>query len=414
MSGDSGDKTEKATPQRMKEVLRKGGLGRSQDLSAWLGLGAAAIMLPAVVLRGREAAEHQLTTFRDVAADPTTEGALGALTSGLGSILGTLAPLFAVVVVVTLVVGLAQGGWRPQKFRLHVDHLKPKSAAQRFVGKQALWQGVKTLLKSAAVGLVLWFAVQGLVPMVLASGRLPLDELLGQAASGTTNLLRLGIGAGLLLAVADVVVVVRRNRKQTRMSRQEIKEEHKRTEGDPHVKGQIRSRQMAMSRNRMLAEVANADVLLVNPTHVAVALRYQPGTGAPRVVAKGAGALAAKLRGLATEHRVPMVEDVPLARALHAACEVGQEIPAHLFTAVATVLAFVMNLRRRGAAAGRHRLAAPTIAPDDPTDHRAAARAARRPVRAPRTPERAPDHAPDHAPDRQAPAGPAPASGRAS
>ena len=379
MSGGE-DKTEKATPQRMKDVRRKGGLGRSQDLSAWLTLGAAAFMLPAVVVRGTAAAREQLGSVRDAATDPTADGALAALSAGLRSIASTLAPLLAVVVLVALVVGLAQGGWRPQRFRLHVDHLKPKAAAQRLLGPQAWWQAVKTLLKSAVVALVLWVAVKGLVPLVLASGRLPLGELLSQAAGGTTSLLRLGIAAGLLLAAVDVVVVLRRNRKQTRMSRQEIKEEHKRTEGDPLVKGQIRSRQMAMSRNRMLAEVAQADVLLVNPTHVAVALRYEPGTGAPRVVAKGAGAVAARLRALASEHRVPMVEDVPLARALHAACELGHEVPAHLFTAVARVLAFVMALRRRGAASGQHRLAGgSTLPPDDTTDHRAAARAARRP-----------------------------------
>ncbi|CAM5789374.1 EscU/YscU/HrcU family type III secretion system export apparatus switch protein [Cellulomonas persica] len=380
---DGQERTEKATPQRMKDVIRKGQLGRSQDLSAWLGLGAAALVLPALVSRAQAAAEQQVATIRQVARNPTTDGAMAALTDGLGSLLGTLGPMFAVVVAVALAVGIAQGGWRPRRFRIVLDHLKPKSAVARLVGKQAWWQGAKTLLKSAAVGIVLYSAIQAMVPLVLASGRLPLGELLSRAGGGATNLMRLGICAGLLLAAFDVFVVIRRNRKQTRMTQREVKEEHKRTDGDPMVKGQIRSRQMAMSRNRMLAEVASADVLLVNPTHVAVALRYEPGTGAPRVVAKGAGAVAAKLRALASEHRVPMVEDVPLARALHASCELGQEIPAHLFTAVATVLAFVMSLRRRGAAAGHHRLATgPTLSPDDSTDHRAAARAARRPARA--------------------------------
>ncbi|AEI11000.1 MULTISPECIES: EscU/YscU/HrcU family type III secretion system export apparatus switch protein [Cellulomonas] len=387
---DGQDRTEKATPQRMKEVIRKGQLGRSQDLAAWLGLGAAALMLPSVITRGQDAATDQLVTLGDVATDPTSQGATDALRDGLTSLLSTLAPLFAVLVVVTLGVGIAQGGWRPRRFRIVVDHLKPQSAVKRLVGGQAWWQGAKTLLKTAVVALVLYVAVKGMVPLVLASGHLPVDELLAKAGGGTANLLRLGIVAGLLLAVADVVVVMKRNRKSTRMSTREIKEEHKRTEGDPQVKGQIRSRQMMMSRNRMLAEVATADVVLVNPTHVAVALRYEPGTGAPRVVAKGAGAVAAKLRTLAAEHRVPMVEDVPLARALHASCELGQEIPGHLFTAVATVLAFVMQLRRRGAAAGKHRLAGgSTLGADDTTDHKAAARAARRPARAAAAPSTA-------------------------
>lgn len=391
---EGGDRTEKATPQRMKEIRRKGGLGRSQDLSAWVGLGAAAAVLPLVVDRARAAALDQMAAFRDVAADPDGADVVQVLGDGLGTILTTLLPLFAVGVLAAVAVSAAQGGVHLHRLRLHAEHLKPKGVASRLVGGQAWWQGAKTLLKTAAVALVLLAAVQAIAPALLASGRLPLSHLIGIATDGTATLLRTGIAAGVLLAVADVVVVWRRNRKQTRMTLREVKEEHKRTEGDPMLKGAIRSKQLAMSRNRMMAEVANADVVLVNPTHVAVALRYEPGTGAPRVVAKGAGAVAAKIRSAASDARVPMVEDVPLARALHAACELGQEIPAHLFTAVARVLAFVMALRRRGAASGQHRVpGGSTLPPDDTTDHRAAARAAvrdaaragRRPAAEPRT-----------------------------
>jgi flagellar biosynthetic protein FlhB len=143
--------------------------------------------------------------------------------------------------------------------------------------------------------------------------------------------------------------------KKLKMSKYEIQQEHKQSEGDPHVKAQRRAAALAMSRNRMMADVATADVLLVNPTHVAVALRYEPERGAPRVVAKGADEIAAKLREKAAEARVPLVQDVPLARALHASCEIGQEVPPQLFTAVARVLAFVMQLGNRGVRGGFHR-----------------------------------------------------------
>ncbi len=133
------------------------------------------------------------------------------------------------------------------------------------------------------------------------------------------------------------------------------------------LKGAIRSRQLAAARNRMMADVPEADVVLVNPTHVAVALRYDPAKGTPRVVAKGAGVVATRIRELAEESRVSMVEDIPLARALHASCEVGQEIPPELYQAVAQVLAFVLSLQAAGAPAGRHRT---------PRDRRAAARRA--------------------------------------
>jgi flagellar biosynthetic protein FlhB len=149
--------------------------------------------------------------------------------------------------------------------------------------------------------------------------------------------------------------VRKRTNKQLRMTKDEVKRENKNTEGDPHLKGQIRSKQLAMARNRQMADVPTADVVLVNPTHVAVALRYDPEKGAPRVVAKGQGVIAAKIRELATENRIPMVQDVALARALEKGVEVGMEIPADFYGAVAKVLAFVMSLKVRGAAAGVHR-----------------------------------------------------------
>jgi flagellar biosynthesis protein FlhB len=158
-----------------------------------------------------------------------------------------------------------------------------------------------------------------------------------------------------VMAAADYAVVKRRTNKKLRMSKQEIKDEFKLSEGDPHIRAAIRARQIQLSRNRMMAELATADVVVVNPTHVAVGLRYDPAKGAPRVVAKGAGAVAAKIREVATEKRIPMVSDVPLARALYKACELGQEIPPDLYQAVARVLAFVLTLKRRGSAAGLHR-----------------------------------------------------------
>ncbi|WP_159798626.1 EscU/YscU/HrcU family type III secretion system export apparatus switch protein [Puerhibacterium puerhi] len=384
MSGEGGggqERSLKATPQRMKQVRREGKLGRSQDLAAWTGLGAGALMLPTVLDHGQDAAVAQLAAVRDVAATPDPARAVQALVDGLSSLLLTLGPLLAVLVLTTVAVAAAQGGVHARRLKPHFEQLNLVQGVKRLFGGQAWWQGTLTLLKSAVVALVLVLAVQAVVPVLAASGSLTLAALLDTASQGVADLLRWGVGAGVLLALADLAVVLRRNRKHTRMTPQEAKEEHKRTEGDPLVRGAIRARQLAMSRNRMMAEVANADVVVVNPTHVAVALRYEPGTGAPRVVAKGAGAMAARIRREATDHRVPLVEDVALARALHAACEPGQEIPEHLFTAVARVLAFVMTLRRRGAAAGSHRLPGGSTLPGGPPPGRPrrarAARAAR-------------------------------------
>jgi flagellar biosynthetic protein FlhB len=159
---------------------------------------------------------------------------------------------------------------------------------------------------------------------------------------------------GVVMAAADYLVQRRQVGKQTKMSKEDVKQEHKQAEGDPMLKGAIRSRQLAMSRNRMMADIPTADVVLVNPTHVAVALRYDPERGAPRVVARGAGVIAAAIREKAGESDVPLVRDVPLARAIYSSCQVGQEIPAELFAAVAQVLAFVISRRTRGQRGGEH------------------------------------------------------------
>jgi len=351
------EKTEKATPKRMKQLRHDGALQRSQDLSAWLGIGVGALVLPVVVTAGAAAAHDQLMAVRDVIENPDPALAVAALDQGLASVLLTVGPLLVVVVLAAVAGSAVQGG-----IHISTKKLKPTfkqfniaQGAKRLFGMQAVWQGVKAGLKTAAIGVVLWTVVQGLVPILLGSGAHTLTTVLHAATEGVSGLIRTAVVAGLVLAAADVLVISKRNLKQTRMTLREVKDENKQSEGDPLLKGAIRSRQYAMSRNRMIAEVATADVVLVNPTHVAVALRYEPGSGAPRVVAKGSGHVAAKIRAVAAEKRVPMVEDIPLARALHAACELGQEIPGHLYVAVARILAFVMALRRRGAATGMHR-----------------------------------------------------------
>jgi flagellar biosynthetic protein FlhB len=192
-----------------------------------------------------------------------------------------------------------------------------------------------------------------MMPMV--GGLMPIQVALQLSAKAATGLMRDVAAAGLLAAAVDYAVQRRRTGKQVRMTKKEVRDEHKQSEGDPMVRSALRSRQLAAARNRMMADVPDADVVLVNPTHVAVALKYEPGVGTPRVVAKGAGVVATRIREVAEQSRVTLVEDVPLARALHAACEVGQEIPPELYHAVAQVLAFVLSRRAAGAGATRYR-----------------------------------------------------------
>jgi len=356
---DSEERTEQATEKRMRDVRAEGRLQRSQDLTAWVGIGAAAVAVPATIQTATDASVAQLSRVTEVAAAPEPRAAVEALLSGMGSLLPTIGWLLAFVAVAVLATAALQGGVHVRRKWVRVDHLDLVKGMKRVFGGQAIWQGVKALVKTAVVGVVLFAVVQGLMPVLLGAGGLRLTAVLQAAADGTVWLIIAAVAAGLVLAAMDVLVVLRRNRKQTRMTKKELRDETKSSDGDPLIKAQRRSRQLAMSRNRMIAAVADADVVIVNPTHVAVALTYEPGTSAPRVVAKGAGVIAARIREEADRRRVPMVRDVPLARSLHASCALGQEIPVELYHAVAVVLAFVAALKRRGGStAGVHRIAA--------------------------------------------------------
>lgn len=349
------EKTEKPTPKKVKENRKEGKVPRTQELGAWGSLLVVALLLGWVVGHGVDALRELLLRALALIDDPDPAKVLAMLREGTVTGLLISLALGAGVMLVSVLAGASQGG-----IHLATKSLKPKwsklnpiQGAKRIFGMQALWEGAKTLLKSAVVLFLVWRAVQSLLPLL--GGLVPFDVALEIAAGTATGLMRDVAAAGLLAAVADYGFQRRKMGKQTRMTKKEIRDEHKMTEGDPLVKSAIRSRQLAAARNRMMADVPQADVVLVNPVHVAVALRYESSRGTPRVVAKGAGAVAARIRAVADESRVPMVEDIPLARALHASCEVGQEIPPELYHAVAQVLAFVLSRKAKGVAAGRHR-----------------------------------------------------------
>jgi len=366
---DSGEKSEPATQKRMTRVREKGELSKSQDVTAWLGVGAAGLMLPITIAAGASAGTDQIYLVNILANNPDPSVAVEALGTGLAALTRILGPFFVVVLAVVLGGAALQGGIHLKKLTGKYEQFNVVNGLKRVFGTQALWEGVKVLAKTAAVGIVLYFVIQSLMPVLLTAGGLPVSELLNAAGGGAAALLQAAVAAGLILAVADIFVIMKRNRKKTMMTKKEVKDENKASEGDPLIKSQRRSRQLMMSRNRMISSVTDANVVLVNPTHVAVALKYEPGKSAPRVVAKGVGHIAARIRLQAETDSVPIVQDVPLARALHAGCEIGDEIPTDLYNAVARVLAFVMALNKRGSTAGTHTmsaLAAPSVPPLSP------------------------------------------------
>jgi flagellar biosynthetic protein FlhB len=354
----SGEKTEKPTPQKKKEARKEGrATARTPDLGAWAGMFAATIVVPMAMRSALDRAAVLLHKLPAVIAQPDPNTALHLLKEGAIAGATAAAPVCGGLLAIGLVAAAAQGGMRPTMKLLvpKFNRLNPMSGLKKSFGPQGWWEAAKALVKVLILAVVVYSTVRGVATTLMLSGSLSLSATLTAVTDGLIALLRSAAGAGLVLAAADWVMVRRRVNKGLRMSKQEIKDEYKKTEGDPHVKGHIRQRQYAAARSRMMADVPKADVVVVNPTHVAVALRYDPGRGAPRVLAKGSGTVAAKIRERASEHRIPMVQDVPLARALYAGCEVGAEIPAEFYGAVARVLAFVMGLKAKGSAAGLHR-----------------------------------------------------------
>jgi flagellar biosynthesis protein FlhB len=356
--GPGGEKTEKPTPQRLKKARKEGqGIPRTQELGTWLGVAVASVMMPMLVGNAYDECRQLFVQVGAVAANPEAEKLSVLLGQALTAFLVTLLPTALALMLVGTAMAAPQGGvvFAAKPMKPTFKKLNPFPGMKRMFGTQGIWEAAKALLKTAALATVVIITSSKAQELVAASGALPLSAIASTFADSAVLMFRVVAATGLVIAVADYLVVRQKQRKQLKMSHYEIKQEHKQAEGDPHMKAHRRGVQMSMSRNRMMAEVADADVLLVNPTHVAVALKYDPAKGAPRVVAKGAGEVATKLREIAAEARVPLVQDIPLARALHASCDLGQEVPAQLFTAVARVLAFVMHLGARGVKGGFHR-----------------------------------------------------------
>src|SRR3712207_102302 len=363
--GPGGEKTEKPTPKRLKEARKEGQIPRTQELGTWAGVAVASALLPMLAGNTLDEAGRLFVQVGTVVEDPRVERVGPLLGQALSAFLATVLPVALALLLTGVLASAAQGGvaLATKGMKPTLKKFNPLPGMKRMFGTHGLWEAAKAVIKTIALGVVVVTTSDRAQALVSASGALPLSAVTAAVADSAVLMFRVVAVTGLVIAIADYVVVRVQTTKKLLMTKYEVEQEHKNSEGDPHVKGQRRSMQLAMSRNRMMAEVADADVLLVNPTHVAVALKYEPDRGAPRVVAKGADEVAAKLRERAAEARVPLVQDVPLARALHASCEIGQEVPAQLFTAVARVLAFVMQLSARGVRGGFHRpgFAAPDV-----------------------------------------------------
>lgn len=351
---DQSARTEEATPRRLRQSRERGQVAVSQDVKTWAVLTATAIAVAYLLPQACRALVLPLVPFLDAAAALRIDrdGATLAALALLVDVALAIAPVVAVLSGAAIAAGLAQAGflWAPERAAPDFSRVSPLKGFERLFSANTLVDFVKGILKIAVVSLVFAVvavpALQDLEATVDYSPFAALDRLHALClalAAGTAGVLT-------IIAIADYGYQRFAFLKQMRMTKQEIRDEYKETEGDPHIKGRIRRLRAERARKRMMAAVPNADVVITNPTHFAVALQYDMATmPAPKLVAKGADVLARRIREIAESHDVPIVENPPLARALFAAVDVDEEIPPEHYEAVARVIGYVMRLKGKRA-----------------------------------------------------------------
>jgi flagellar biosynthetic protein FlhB len=351
------DRTEKATPKHRKRARDKGQVARSPDLSGSLvlvaGLAVLSITGPAIAATGAASFRQILGEIAHPERATTAAGLSELMHTAMNTMLITVGPIAGACVAAALIGGAAQVGGRPRIQTLKPDfrRINPASGLKNLFGPNLPFEALKAIVKIGVVGAV--------AALTLLPGMTGLAATVGiqpAALSVTAGSRALGVAqhaamAYILVGIVDYGWKRYRHEKELRMTKQELRDEVKHYGVSAEVKQALRRRQMQLARARMMAAIPTADVVVTNPTHYAVALRYDGSKTAPEVVAKGKDLIAAQIRRIAAENEVPVVADPPLARALHGSTEIGQVIPEELYAAVAKVLAYVYRM------AGRRRLA---------------------------------------------------------
>ncbi len=352
---DDSDQTQDPTPKRLEEAIKRGDVVKSQEVSTWFLLagGTLTVMMFAMpsarslqaMLRGLLANSYQI---------PVDDGALVALVKTLALRLGTTLGIPLLLLCVAAFVGnIIQHRlvFSTEPIRPQWSKISPAAGVKRLFSRQALASFAKGLTKLAVVGaaiaVMLWPQRYRLAGVIAADPAAILPFTLSLA------LRMLGIVVAILavVAAADYLLQYRQWYERQKMSLREMKEEFRQTEGDPTVKGKLKQLRFSRMRKRMMAAVPKASVVITNPSHFAVALRYERGMKAPVCVAKGADLIARKIRELAASHDIPVIENPPLARALYGTVEIDQEIPPEHYRAVAEIISYIMRLRQAVGAA---------------------------------------------------------------
>lgn len=358
MAGD--DKTEKPTPKRRDEARKKGQVAKSQDLTAAVTLaaavGALAITGPSTFHKLQAAVAQGFARISDP-SQVSFEG-IGAIFRDTGStFLGAVAPVVVTCLVAGIAMNVAQVRFKltPKVIKPNFRRLDPAQGFKRLFGKQAPIETIKAMAKVGVVGAVAFFALYPAIGSLALYVGVPPAALPGRIGGMSMGIIERTLGAFLVIGFADWIWQKRRHEKDLKMTKEEVKKEAKESDTSPQMKKAQARKRFEMSRRRMLTDVPTADVVVVNPTHFAVALKYDGKKSAPQVVAKGQDLMAAAIRRIAEEHGVPVLANPPLARALYRDVEVGHLIPEEFFQAVAEVLAFVYRTagRRRRTATRR-------------------------------------------------------------
>jgi len=347
-----GEKTEKATPKKREKAREEGQVAQSQEIGTAFLLITAFITLrafaPMMLNRITNILHHNFTSM-DL-SNNFANAQFGAwyIAQTFGQVILVILPLALIMLTVVLFVNLLQVGWKPtaKTLKPKFSKLSPKQGIKKIVSMRVLMELFKTLLKFAVILTAVFFVVASRVDMLQM---LLYMDLLSAVSVVADTFLTVGLTVGILylfVAAADYTYMFRKHEKDLRMSKQEVKDEHKQMDGDPMIKSKIRQKMREVSMRRMMQEVPHADVVITNPTHFACALKYDRDRGgAPILVAKGADLMAQRIKDVARENFIVLVEDKPLARTLYSAVNVGDEVPPELWQAVAEVLAYVYRLK---------------------------------------------------------------------
>ncbi len=349
-------KTEDPTPKRKRQLRSEGQIARSPDVGSAVALGGLYLIFRFLVPQMGAHLGGFTTSLLGELDSAFQEGLLGS--SIAPTMVAVLTPPIALAVVFAVVAGVGQtrGAIATKALKPRLSRLSPKKGMERFKPTTMAFEAFRVILKTALLVAVLWIPVQGIINS--APGALSLSEWISFTSQAISAVLLWATVLAALIAAVDYGHRRYKHVKSSRMSKQQVREEFKESDGDPRLKQARRERARELSRNRMIVDVASADVLLINPIRFAVALTYVENEGAPRVVARGAGAFAQRLRREAYRNGVVVRQDIPLTRALYRRCRVGQFVPPELYEAVAVVLAAVYRRRTQRAMRSTRRVAA--------------------------------------------------------